>query len=103
MDEIIKLTHTGFQNADKLRQAMKPFYTERVLKKAADAKLRHSRTKWYCMRTARAYRATEWVKVVTEYRLMKWEPEPLNPLQHESEKMTMEHYALKGIDSKWEV
>ena len=86
-----------------LRQAMKSFYTERVLKKAKDAMLHHSRTKWYSMRTARAYRATEWVKLVMEYRLMKWEPEPLNPLQHENEKMTLEHYATKGVDSKWEV
>ena len=55
------------------------------------------------MRTARAYHATEWVKEVTEYRRMEWEPEPLNPCQHESEKMTMGHYATKGIDSKWQV
>ena len=55
------------------------------------------------MRTARAFHATEWIKLVTEYRLMKWSPEPLNPLQHAGEKMTMEHYATKGIDSKWNI
>ena len=82
---------------------MKPFYTMQVLKKVKDAKTRHSRTKWYCMRTARAFHATEWIKLVTEYRLMNWSPEPLNPLQHVGEKMTMEHYATKGIDSKWSI
>ena len=29
---------------------------------------------------------------------MKWEPAPLNPLQHETEKMTREHYAKRGCD-----
>ena len=55
------------------------------------------------MRTARAFHATEWIKLVTEYRLMGWNPEPLNPLQHVGEKMTMEHYATKNIDTQWEV
>ena len=53
------------------------------------------------MRTVRSYKATEWVKLVHEYRLMKWKPEPLNPLQHEGDKMTLEHYATRGITAKW--
>ena len=32
---------------------------------------------------------------------MKWEPAPLNPLQHETEKMTKEHYAKRGCDDEW--
>ena len=62
---------------------------------------RHNDRKWYSMRTARAYHATEWIKEVHEYRMMKWEPEPLNPLQHETERMTMDHYATKDITSSW--
>ena len=53
----------------------------------------------YSMRTARCTRATEWYALVTEYRYMKWPYEPPNPLQHESERMTKDHYATKGIDS----
>ena len=82
---------------------MKPFYTNQVLMKAGSIKVRHSAKKLYCMRTARAFRATEYMKLVTEYRRMKWKPLPLNPLQHESERMTLEHYAAKGVDSAWQV
>ena len=32
---------------------------------------------------------------------MEWEPAPLNPLQHETEKMTKEHYAKRGCDDAW--
>ena len=81
---------------------MQDYYPNQVLKKA-NVNVRYSDKKMFCMRTARAHRATEWVKIVNEYRFMKWEPEPLNPLQHESEKMTMEHYAAKSGDSKWEI
>ena len=71
--------------------------------KADGIKVRFSAKKLYCMRTARAFRATEYIKLVTEYRQMKWKPLPLNPLQHESERMTLEHYAAKGVDSAWQV
>ena len=30
---------------------------------------------------------------------MRWTHEPPNPLQHESEKMTKEHYSAKGVDT----
>ena len=32
---------------------------------------------------------------------MGWEPAPLNPLQHETDKMTKEHYAKRGCDDEW--
>ena len=78
---------------------MKPFYTNQVLMKADGIKVRHSAKKLYCMRTARAFRATEYIKLVTEYRQMKWEPLPHNPLQHANDSMTLERYAAKGVDS----
>jgi len=34
---------------------------------------------------------------------MGWKPEPLNPLQHKGQKMTLEHYAKSGVDNEWEV
>ena len=103
VDRILTLPYTGFHSYEKLAASMKPFYSLQVLQKVKGVKTRHSRTKWYCMRTARAFRATEWIKLVTEYRLMGWSPEPLNPLQHVGDKMTLEHYATRGIDSQWEV
>lgn len=100
---IMSMNDAGFTSAEKLRSSLESFYTTQVLMKAGDVPKRHNDKKWYCMRTARAYHATEWVKLVHEYRYMEWKPEPLNPLQHETEKMTMEHYATKGIVSKWSV
>ena len=79
---ILNLKETGFATYAELRKPMVPFYTEHVLKKAK-VPVRHSDKNNYCMRTSRAYRATEWIKLVTEYRFMKWKPEPLNPAQHE--------------------
>ena len=92
---------TGFAKYEKLWHSLEPFYKQMVLKKAVGVAKRHNDRQWYCMRTARAYHATEWIKEVHEYRYMKWKPEPLNPLQHESEKMTREHYASKDIVTKW--
>ena len=62
----------------KLRKALPYYYTQQVLKKV-DVVERYSQKKMFCMRMARAYRATEWVKEVTEYKRMEWQPEPLNP------------------------
>ena len=48
----------------------------------------------------RAFRATEYVKLLKEYEIMKWEPKPLNPLAHTDLKMTLAKYAEKGSDSE---
>lgn len=56
----------------------------------------------YDLRTIRAYRATEWVKLAMEYRVMNWKPEPPNPLQHTDWKTTLDHYAVKGCESELE-
>ena len=94
---IQQLTHTGYPTYEKLDRGLKDFYASAVMRKALGDRAAHGAGRYYCMRTARAYRATEWVALVAEYRYMGWKPEPLNPLQHESEKMTMEHYAAKGV------
>ena len=54
------------------------------------------------MRTVRAYRATEYIRLRAEYKVMKWTPEPPNPLQHLSDKTTLTYYAAQGSDSQWE-
>lgn len=94
---ILGLGDSGFRTADELKRSLKAFYRDQVLKKA-EVPVHHNERRLYDMRSIRAYHATEWVKLVTEYRLMNWKPEPLNPLQHETERMTKEHYAAKGSD-----
>ena len=56
----------------------------------------------YCFRTVRALRATQYIKVCMEYKTMKWEPFPPNPLMHESTKMTIDKYAAKGCENIYE-
>ena len=51
------------------------------------------------MRTIRAYRATEYIKLRAEYKVMGWNPCPPNPLQHTNDRMTLENYAAKGSDN----
>ena len=86
---------TGFVTVDHLYRSLQHFYKTQVLDKAEGAAIKHSDTSYFCMRTERAYRATEWVRLVTEYRLMKWTPEPLNPIQHKEMQMTLDRYSAK--------
>ena len=96
---IINFTQTGYPSYKKLDKSSKDFYTDQVLKKVLKKKAMHSSNKYFNLRTARCTRATEWYKLVTEYRHMRWTHEPPNPLQHENEKMTKEHYSAKGVDT----
>ena len=100
-EAILKLGSTGFNTWKELWKSSKPYYTKQVLEKAG-VTTRYSARKLFSMRTARAKRASDWILVNEEYKLMKWEPRPLNPLQHETEKMTIEHYAKRGSLNVWE-
>ena len=51
------------------------------------------------MRSIRATKATDWVKLCAEYKAMGFADEPSNPLQHESDATTRTYYAEKGSDS----
>lgn len=64
--------------------------------------MRHSDKKQYSLRTVRAFRATEWVKLTMEYKMMGWTPEPPNPLSHTDWKTALTHYASKGCENEWE-
>ena len=102
MDMIVQNINTGFASAEALKKSLKAYFREQTLKKA-DIPVHHSGNRLYNMRSIRSFHATEWVKLVLEYRLMGWTPEPPNPLQHESERMTIDHYATKGVTNKVEV
>ena len=56
----------------------------------------------YSLKTVRALRATQWVKLAAEYKVMQWEPAPPNPLSHTNTKTTFERYAVKGADNVYE-
>ena len=56
----------------------------------------------YSMRTIRSYRATEYIRLKAEYKVMGWTPLPPNPLQHLTDTTTLLHYAAKDSDSLWE-
>ena len=62
---------------------------------------RHKDKRLYNLRSIRAFRATEWLKLYTEYKVMGWVPEPPNPLTHTNPKTVIEHYATKGSDNLW--
>jgi len=98
---IINLKGTGFKCKDDLKKAMRGYFTKSVLSKA-DVPVHSKPGHTYSLRTLRAYRATEWMQLVTEYKIMGWEPLPPNPLQHETDATTKRHYAAKGCDSEWE-
>ena len=90
---------TGFNTKDKLRESLENFYTRQILEKAA-VPTKDAKGNLYSMKSIRKYRATEWVKLVTEYKVMKWHPLPPNPLQHKSASMTLAVYAEEGADNE---
>lgn len=98
---IIRHQGTGFSSWKKLNKTLGGYFQRSVLTKA-DIPTTHKPGSFYSLRNIRAYRATEWVKLVTEYKIMKWEPMPPNPLQHESEMTTRRHYAAQGSESEWD-
>ena len=54
------------------------------------------------MRSIRAKKATDWVRLCSEYKVMGFPDEPSNPLQHESDTTTRTYYAEKGSDNMLE-
>ena len=55
---------------------------------------RNSQTlKNYSLKTVRALKATQWVMLLEEYKVMKWEPHPPNPCFHIKMTTTTERYA----------
>ena len=54
------------------------------------------------LRSIRAKKATDWVKLCAEYKVMGFNDEPSNPLQHETDATTRTYYAEKGSDSMLE-
>ena len=98
---ILKHEATGFSSFKSLKDSLRSYFSNKVLRKAG-VLTRHKNRKLYSLRTIRAYRATEWVKLVMQYRVMGWKPEPPNPLSHKQWKTTLDNYAAKSSESEWE-
>lgn len=92
---------TGFSGYSDLKDSLRSYFSKKVLAKAC-VLTRHKNKDEYSLRTIRAYRATEWVKLVMQYRVMGWTPEPPNPLSHTQWKTTLDNYAAKGCESEQE-
>ena len=101
-DQVVKLLlaheDTGFGSYKTLQKALLPFYEKQVLGKA-DVPVKSPCQQRYSMRTIRAFRATQYVKLKAEYKAMGWKPAPPNPLQHTNDRMTLDNYAEKGSDN----
>ena len=103
-EEVVKaiMQHASPEYGDFkiLADDMRSYFQNQVMKKIG-VKTRYSAKRLFNMRSIRAYRATEWLKLFTEYKVMKWVPEPPNPLTHTNEKTVKDHYATRGSDNKW--
>ena len=90
-------TPTGFEDYKVLTKELSHYWDRKVLTNAKVPLNRKTNTV-YSLRTVRALRATQYVQLLAEYKVMRWKPEPPNPLQHKNIKMTVEKYALKDCD-----
>ncbi len=62
---------TGFKSWKSLLKTLGAYYQRNILNKAGIDKT-DSLGSSLSLRTIRAYHATEWVKLITEYKIMKW-------------------------------
>ena len=92
---------TEFSDFADLKETLRSFFATQILGKTG-LKERYSTKRLYNLRSIRAYRATEWLKLKTEYKVMGWYPEPPNPLSHTTDRTIIQHYAAKGSDNEWE-
>ena len=88
---------TGFKDHEELTKELAHYWGRKVLKNAK-VPLNSETNTVYSLRTVRALRATQWVKLFAEYKEMGWSPMPPNPLSHKDAKMTLKKYALKDCD-----
>ena len=101
IDIIKEHTSTGYSDWKKLNSTLAHYWDRKVLGQAK-VPLNPSTNRPYSLKTARALKATQWVMLLEEYKVMKWEPHPPNPCLHIKMTTTTERYAQKGIDNVFE-
>ena len=90
---------TGYNTWKELKESLRKFFADTVLPGAGVPRQAGPR-KLYNLRSIRAFRATEWVKLDMEYKMMKWKDPPRNPLQHLNVKTTLKKYAEQGSNDE---
>ena len=95
------ITHdgTGYDDYEKLKDSLRKFFADTVLPEAG-VRRQAAPKKLYNLRSIRAFRATEWVKLDMEYKMMEWRDPPRNPLQHLNVKTTLKKYAELGSNDE---
>ena len=78
---ILELEHTGYNNKEGLLIGLNNYYTDQILNRSG-IQTRDASGKLYSMKSIRKFRATEWVLLYSEYKVMEWKDCPPNPLQH---------------------
>ena len=91
---------TGFNSFSDLKETLRAYFKDMVLKRAA-VKVNYKGSKEYTLKNIRCTRASQWLKLVTEYRVMDWKIEPPNPLTHSNESTVKKYYAAKGCEDQW--
>ena len=92
---------TGFNSFEDLKETLRSYFSNMVLKRA-EVKVFSKGSKEYTMKNIRCTRASQWLKLVTEYRVMEWKIEPPNPLTHTDESTVKKFYAAKGCEDRWQ-
>ena len=92
---------TGFNQYEVLTTSLAHYFTRKVIK-MAKVPNNPATNRPYCLRTIRAMRASEYIKLYYEYVVMDWKPMPPNPLMHEDIQMTLDRYAMKGTNNIYE-
>ena len=90
---------TGYDNYEALKDSLRKYFSDTVLPDAGVPRQAAPR-KLFNLRSIRAFRATEWIKLNMEYKIMKWRDPPRNPLQHLDVKTTLKKYAEQGSNDE---
>ena len=98
---IKKHMQNGFTRYEMLTTSLAHYFTRKVVK-MSKVPFNPCTNRPFCLRTIRAMRASEYIKLYYEYVAMDWKPMPPNPLMHEDIQMTLDRYAIKGTNNIYE-
>ena len=98
---IKKTPNCGYKTPPAMKANLARFFKDHVMTKVPLKKPNGDEMP-QTMRSIRAKKATDWVRLCSEYKVMGFPDEPSNPLQHESDSTTRIYYAEKGSDNMLE-
>ena len=98
---IKKTPNCGYNNPPAMKANLARFFKDQVMAQVPSLKPNGEEMP-QTMRSIRAKKATDWVRLCSEYKVMGFPDEPSNPLQHETDSTTRIYYAEKGSDNMLE-